>query len=129
MRYASHFQFCIDPFFFTVGHVEGVWFKSFILIFRTGGCLEYWLHPLHLARGQASLRDADLEGHLLQDQEERVPHPQQDWTSGKKSDPAPPPARARQQTKCGRDPSRRLHDHGLPAFQAASVLPHHGPQV
>ena len=85
------------------------------LILYTGGRVEYWLHPLHLACGQASLRDADLEGHLLQDQEERVPHPQQDRTSCKKSDPAPPPARACQQTKCGRDPSRRLHDHGLPA--------------
>ena len=51
------------------------------LILYTGGRVEYWLHPLHLARGQASLRDADLEGHLLEDQEERVPHPQQDRTS------------------------------------------------
>ena len=41
-----------------------------ILISHTGGRVEYWLHPLHLACGQAPLRDADLEGYLLQDQEE-----------------------------------------------------------
>ncbi len=45
----------------------------------------YRLHPVHAAGGKAPVRDPDPEGHLRQDQEERVPHSIQSRTPGKKS--------------------------------------------
>ena len=44
------------------------------------------LHLVHAARWEAAFRDPDAEGHLRQDQEERVSHSFEGWTVRQKVD-------------------------------------------